>query len=305
MKPKQTLRPSPTALLNPRCDASFKAMFTQETEESNAALQDFISALLGKQVKELKLVPNEPPIDKIGEVQMSFDVSVVFDNGERADLEMQAWQQNYDHGTRAEIQAARLLNTNARVGDKWNAQKVYQISVLDFHYDKDDKSPIEWYTMRKDNGGKLSDRLNIILFDLVKIKRLLGTPPEKLSKLEKWGLFLSFADDETKKGYIDSIIKSEGGIMNASNALNKVSQDDINWARENTIFKSIRDYNTGMYNARQEGLEAGLRQGEQQKAIDDAVEFLKEGISPEIIAKFVKLPIEKVLELKEKTTGAV
>ncbi len=38
MQKKTTLRPSPTALLNPRCDASFKAMFTQETEESNAAL---------------------------------------------------------------------------------------------------------------------------------------------------------------------------------------------------------------------------------------------------------------------------
>ena len=60
------------------------------------------------------------------------------------------------------------------------------------------------------------------------------------------------------------------------------------------------DYNTGMYNARQEGLEAGLKQGEQQKAIDAAVEFLKEGISPEVIARCVKLPIEKVLELKEK-----
>ena len=59
------------------------------------------------------------------------------------------------------------------------------------------------------------------------------------------------------------------------------------------------DYNTGKYNARQQGLE----EGEQQKAIDDAVEFLKEGISPEVIARCVKLPIEKVLELKEEITA--
>ncbi len=85
---KKPLRPTPTALLNPRCDASFKAMFTQETKESNAALQDFISTLLGRQVKELHLVPNEPPVDKVDEIQMSFDVSVVFENNERADLEM-------------------------------------------------------------------------------------------------------------------------------------------------------------------------------------------------------------------------
>ena len=59
------------------------------------------------------------------------------------------------------------------------------------------------------------------------------------------------------------------------------------------------DYNTGKYNARQQGLE----EGEQQKAIDDAVEFLKEGISPEVISRCVKLPIEKVLELKEEITA--
>ncbi|MBQ9207204.1 MAG: hypothetical protein IJ158_10915 [Treponema sp.] len=34
----KSLRPSPTALLNPRCDPSFKAMFTQGTKEANAAL---------------------------------------------------------------------------------------------------------------------------------------------------------------------------------------------------------------------------------------------------------------------------
>lgn len=300
---KKTLRPSPTALLNPRCDASFKAMFTQETKESNAALQDFISTLIGKGVNEMQLVPNEPPVDKIDEVQMSFDVSVVFDDGERADLEMQAWQQDYDHGMRAEIQAARLLNTNARKGEKWNTPKVYQISVIDFHYDKDDKSPVEWYTMKKDNGSRLSDRLNVIFFDLVKIKDLFGTPPENLTKLEKWGLFLSYADDATKKDYIKSLVNSEEGIMNAKAALNKVSQDDINWARENTIFKSIRDYNTGLYNAMQKGIQQGFTEGEQKKAVDAAIELLKEGISPETIARCVKLPLEKVLELKKEISA--
>ncbi|MBQ2464406.1 MAG: PD-(D/E)XK nuclease family transposase, partial [Treponema sp.] len=170
MEKKTRLRPTPTALLNPRCDASFKAMFTQETKESHAALQDFISTLLGRQVKEVQLVPNEPPVDMIGEMQMSFDVSVIFGDDERADLEMQARQQEYDYAVRAETQAARLLNLSARKGKNWKVAKVYQISVLDFHFDKDDKSALEWYTMRKASGGKLGERLNVIFFDLLKIK---------------------------------------------------------------------------------------------------------------------------------------
>lgn len=310
MQKKTTLRPSPTALLNPRCDASFKAMFTQETEESNAALQDFISTLLGKQVMEFRLIQNEPSVDMITEMQMSFDVSVVFDDGERADLEMQSRREDYDYSVRAETQVARLLNVSVRKGSNWSVPKAYQISVLDFHFDKDDKSALEWYSMRKDGGGRLGDRLNVIFFDLVKIRRLLGTPPEQLTKLEKWGLFLSYADDATKKEYVDSLIRSEEGIMRARNALLEVSQDDINWATQNTIFKSIRDNNSrleaaerrgearGEKRGEKRGLERGLAEGAHNQAIETARRMLTEGFTHEQTARLTGLSPEDVHQLQ-------
>ena len=64
---------------------------------------------------------------------MCFDVSAEFDNGEISDIEIQARKEDYDYGVRAEIQAARLLANNAKKGDNWEAAKVYQISVLNFH----------------------------------------------------------------------------------------------------------------------------------------------------------------------------
>ena len=42
--------------------------------------------------------------------------------------------------------------------------------------------------------------------------------------------------------------------------------------------------------------------GREQKTIEDATELLKENISPEIIAKCVKLPLEQVLELQKQIT---
>ncbi len=44
----------------------------------------------------------------------------------------------------------------------------------------------------------------------------------------------------------------------------------------------------------------GILEGRQEKAEEDAIEFLKEKISPEIIAKCIKLPLEQVLELQKK-----
>ena len=63
MKNTNTLRPSPTALLDPKCDSSFKAMFAADTEDSNSALKDFISTILDRKVAELELMLNEPAVE--------------------------------------------------------------------------------------------------------------------------------------------------------------------------------------------------------------------------------------------------
>lgn len=286
---KQTLRPSPTALLNPRYDFAFKAMFTQETRESHDALQDFISTLLSRNITEIALLPNEPPVETADGNQMSFDVSVKFDDGERVDLEIQSRDRSYNYGARAEIQVARLMSASNRKGEHWKTPSVYQISVLNFEYDKDDSAPLSWYTMRKENGGTLGGRLNILFFDLIKTRRLLGTPPEQLTKLQKWGLFLSYADDERHVEYIDRLTRTEEGIMNAKSALLEVSQDEINWARENSIFKAQRDRNEELYCA--------VERGVHNNAVETARRLLQTNLTVEQIAEATGLPLDEVRTL--------
>ena len=171
--------------------------------------------------------------------------------------------------------------------------------------------------MRKENGSRLSDRLNVIFFDLIKIHRLLGKPADSLSKLEKWGLFLAYVGDERRREYIESLTESEEGLMNAKSSLCMVSEDEINWARQNSIFKAQRDYNTGMHNAEKrgfdrgvqqgiqqgmsQGLQQGMTQGARQTAIANARNLLcKSSLMPEMIAECCSLPLEQVLALKEE-----
>ena len=316
MKKTNTLRPSPTALLDPKCDSSFKAMFAADTDDSNSALKDFISTILDRKVKELELMPNEPTVEVKNQNKMSFDVSVKFDDGERIALEMQCRNREYDYAARAEIQAARLLSSSNRKGDNWRTPPAYQISVLNFHFRDDDFSALEWYNMRRPDGKELAGKLNVIFFDLIKIHKLLGKPPEKLTKLEKWGLFLSYASDENKKDYIESLIKSEEGLMHAKSSLLTVSQDEINWAIENSIHTAICDYNTERMNiqererkaieqATEKGLEQGMKQGIEQgvqaAAIANAKNLLRMNLgTPEQISQAVSLPLEQVLELKKE-----
>ncbi len=48
------------------------------------------------------------------------------------------------------------------------------------------------------------------------------------------------------------------------------------------------------------GKQEGILEGVNKKAIEDAISFLKEGDSPEKVARCIKLPLEKVLELQKE-----
>lgn len=224
---------------------------------------------------------------------MSFDVSVIFDDGEKADIEIQNRQEDYDYACRAETQAARLLSTSSKKGSNWDSKKVYQISLLNFEFQKDDNSPFSWYTMRNERGLQLSDRLNVIFLDLIKIKTLLGTPINELSKAEKWGLYFAYADCENQQNYIRQITNTEEGIMAADFIVTTMSKEDAAWFRQNSIDTARRDYNTGMENA--------LKRGAHQKAVEATRNLLAMHIlTNEQIAQVEGISLEEVQALAKE-----
>lgn len=306
-------RPSPDALLNPRRDPTFKAIFTQGTRESSIALGDFLSSVIGRQISEVSLQPNEPAVDTPGQPQMTFDVSVVFCDGERADIEMQSRSRDYDYGKRSEIQASRLLNNNSKRGHGWEAPRVYQISVLDFEYAKDDKSVLTWYSMRNPDGRELGGLLNIIYLDLVKARRLIGTPVQSLTGAQRWALYLGCADNPRHRGYIRKIVRSQRGIRMADLIVRRMSDEDAAWFRENSRFTYENDmyemregakkraFARGLADGRAKGLQEGLKDGARSKALEAACNLYANGISKEIIAKSLGMSDE---ELESALSGA-
>ena len=159
---------------------------------------------------------------------------------------------------------------------------------------------MRWYTLRDDLGEKLTERLNVIFIDLVTIRKQAKKKPfEKLSSLEKWGLFFSYVDHEDKKDLISRIVKSEKGIMAAKTIVKHMSKADSNWYTQNSIWIAQRDAYTIKDNAKQRIREEARAEGAQQKAEEAAIELLKEKVPVETIAKCVKLPLEKVSELQK------
>lgn len=92
-------------------------------------------------------------------------------------------------------------------------------------------------------------------------------------------------------------MKNEG-----SDELSKKILQKVNTAKQNVLLrKKYMEYERqrayDILLGEERGIEQGLIMGAQQKADEAAIAFLKEGLSVEIIAKCINIPIEHVKEL--------
>ena len=238
---KQTLRPSPDALLNPRYDANFKAIFSEDSEEGHLALKSFLEAILNAEVSDIQLIQSELPVETEYDKQSVFDINCTLDGRRHVNIEMQGINIDNSYDRRAEYHAAHLLNHSVKRGMNWRVTpEVYQVSVLNFIYDRKSNNGVSVYKMRTEDGRALSGRMTIVFVELPKYKDS-NEHIENLTAAEKWCKFLLYADDSAKRSLIGEICKSDGGIMAASGILTKISQDDINWARQTSIDLWERD----------------------------------------------------------------
>ena len=115
--------------------------------------------------------------------------------------------------------------------------------------------------------------------------------------LREYCRFLEIVEQNYNKHHPKSSFKHaielamEEGIL--TDYLDRKSREVIN------MLCAKYDYKMDIAVKKEEAFEDGKLEGTQQKAVEDAINFLKENISPEIIAKCVGLPLEKVLELQK------
>ena len=291
------------ALLNPRVDSTFKALFTQKTKDSYEAMRSFLSAATERTVTSWRLTANDAPASFSGQRDVSYDISCEFDDGMAADIEMQAFDQKYDYGKRAEYQVARLETTYLKKGDGWEkAPIVYQISVLDFNYESENadedfqekaESPVSRYAMRTKDGRELANALNIIFMELPKAKGVEDSV-ETNTALENWAIFLKDADNPKKADVIRKLMDKEAGLMNAQKSLSSISANRDLWIAQYHQELHERDRISGLTAARQEGHKDGVRDGK----IQSAKNALSMGLSPIQAAKITGLSEEEIRKLQ-------
>ena len=280
-------------LLNPCADPIFKILFTDESNEAHQALTGFLCDILEKNVTDVVLQPNELSGETSSDKQSEFDLNCKVD-GKFANIEMQGETKQSDYGKRAEYHVAHILNHYTPKGTPWeDIPQVFQISVLNFHFDKKSKNSINHYVLRTKEGSIIENRINVIFMELPKIKNL-DDDISKLTKAQMWGKFFLYASKADKADYIKKLTEANGGIKMAFTVLKNISQDEINWQRETHYWMHVSDELTMKNAARREG----LAEGRAEKTKEMAIKLLQMNVlSHEQIAEATGLSLEQVKEL--------
>ncbi|GHV66209.1 hypothetical protein AGMMS49928_00330 [Spirochaetia bacterium] len=292
-------------ILNIMNDTVFKAVFSDDTEDSREALRLLLSSCTHREISRVQVMNSEILPEYLAGKSSRLDVHVTFNDGEAADLEMQIDKSGDDLKARSAFYAARLLSAQAKKGEAYDEiKRVYQIFFLNgVLFPQSDKLPRRYFMMEEDEHDKLNEVMEIIFYEMPKLEQKVQAylaGENNLQREEKWCIYMKYRHEAEAQGLIAELCREEG-IMRAERALTKVSRDYEKWAHTLYREKAEMDYRSGMHIARREGKIAGIAEGSakgyEQASFEIARKMKEAGISAEQIRAITGLAPETVEKL--------
>lgn len=281
-------------------DRLFKAVFGRDTEESKRWRLDLYNALNGTNYSN----PDDLELNTIENViyiTMHNDVSFLVDS------EMNLYEQQSTYNPNMPLRGLMYFSQLYQIYlTKMNksllSSKLVKIPAPKFivFYNGTEKEENRWKMklsdafMQEDKSGDFEWKADVIninpkyneglqkkckaLYDYIRyVYRIKDNRKSGMSKKEAVEEAVDFAARENLLEGFFSRQKSEVTAM----SLTEFDEEE---------FKRV---------CREDGYEDGLADGASQKALESAENFLKEGDSPEKVARCIGLPLEQVIQIKE------
>jgi predicted transposase/invertase (TIGR01784 family) len=285
------------SILPPTDDRLFKLLMT--APDLRPGLADIIAGIIRQPVRDVEVRNNELPTDDVDDKQERLDVNCVTDDGRQVNLEMQASRiaelpgGNHENlKSKSVYYLCDLYSTQSVKGKHYNKlARSYQVTFCTYTVFPNREKFVNEFTLRNEDGEQLNDAVTTVFVELSKLDKILKKPIDEMSSIEKWSLFLQYADKPEQRELVEQIAESKGEIKMALNTLIHVSQDE----RERAINRSRRmwqtDYESNMNTSREAG---GI-----ERAIEVAKNLFPLGLSAEDIAKATKLSLAEVEALRQ------
>ncbi len=264
-------------------DYAFKATL-QECED---VLRNLIASLLNIDEEEIVSCTIENPIilgETIDSKDCELDIRLNLNNTENINIELQMRKQDF-WPERSLLYWARTYD-DLKTGENYDQLKMtYHIGIIDFDVFADNNELYSEYRILNARTGSLySDKFCTKVLNLKHIDNPLDADPRVI----KWArIFKAKTLSE-----LEQIIGSEEVFKNMVFELKKLSEDE----KIRQQMRARADYESRLATAKGAGIREGIEQGRESVIMT----ILSSGKTPEMVAEFTGIPLEKIIEVQQK-----
>ena len=257
-------------LMKPKIDFAFKEIMMNEQ-----ARIGFLSAILKLDPLDIKqtqiLNTNLRKVHEM-EKQGILDVRVFMNDNVEIDIEIQlsplkVW------ADRSLFYLSKIYTEQIETGQNYTVfKKCVSVSILDFILFKNENEFYSCFHILEDTRHTLyTDKMEFHVLELPKL------PKELKKDANDVLLWAKFINAESKEEF-DMLASKNKYINSAYQQLQVISQDKQKQMEYTQRMKAVLDYNQGMLEAKQEGLEQGLEQGLKQGLEQGLKQGLEQGL---------------------------
>ena len=261
-------------------DRVFKTIMCDK--DNKHMMKEFLTRLLDKNIEEVKFLRNELPVNNIDEKEKTIDVLVKIDD-EYIHIELNSQYKNYLH-TRNFIYFSTVLIKKTRRGEKYDVTSKY--IHIDLTYGiKGEKEDYNKYYLMANDGKKYIKNMEIIEYNMDKIKEYWYTKKEEMIEKYKHLMMLDLDSDELKK-----ISKGDKFMEEYERKINKLNEDEtfqsaMTWEEDQRLI-----LNTEKSLSKEEGIE--------QTKKEVVLNMLKKNIDIDTISDVTGLSNNDILTFK-------
>jgi len=281
-------------------DYVFKRVFAKEGNEG--LLKDLLESILDIDINRV-IIQNPELIRETKEGKTGvLDIKAEINENTVIDIEIQV-ENEYNISERSTVYMGKLISNQLNKGDTYSKlKKSILINILNFNYFKRnsyhsiahmkfEKTKEQKYV---DMGYEKEDEIATkdVEVHYIEIPKFIKKNPGTNTKIEQW--LWTIVGKEEKVKMAESKNKE---VKKAVEVLDEMSMSKEERERYEAIQKYEFNYNTGVRNAR----EIGIQEGEKRKQVEIIIEMLKNNIDIEQIKKITKLTKEEILKISKNS----
>jgi predicted transposase/invertase (TIGR01784 family) len=275
--------------LKPLNDFAFqKAMGEKGDEEQLLAFLNAVLKRTGKdKLESVEILENKDlSADSVGGKAAKLDVLAKLADNTKVNIEVQLENQHNMEKRSLDYWAWNYIKGIGKGQDYIELPTVIGINILGFSYIPLDDFHTSFHIYEdRHKDYRLTDALELHFLDMVKFRRwnekdILHDP------LHRW---LVYFDENSPQNLIEEVLAMDPAIQKVQNTIDLIRGDEALFRTYLSYEKAAADYTSGINGARREGRE--------EKALEDAKNFLGMGLSPEQVAKGTGLPLDVIAKL--------